>query len=98
MTPVTKEVYLATPLPPKLMTHMLVRQSGCFLSEDEDNCVAGIFFSKDRREEVIEVEEEPVFISVPGIDDEVELLTQGRWMAGYARVSRCVNISLTGYA
>ncbi|KIK65287.1 hypothetical protein GYMLUDRAFT_38722 [Collybiopsis luxurians FD-317 M1] len=43
---------------------------------------AGIFFSKDRREDVIEVEEEPVFVSVPGFDQEVELMTQGNWMAG----------------
>ncbi|KAJ4478043.1 hypothetical protein J3R30DRAFT_3478428 [Lentinula aciculospora] len=45
---------------------------------------AGIFFSKDRREEVIEIEEEPVFVSVPEIDQKVELMTQGRWMAGCA--------------
>ncbi|KAJ3999011.1 hypothetical protein F5050DRAFT_1893090 [Lentinula boryana] len=45
---------------------------------------AGIFFSKDRREEVIEVEEEPIFVSVPEVDQKVQLMTQGKWMAGCA--------------
>ncbi|KAJ4481506.1 ubiquitin conjugating enzyme family protein [Lentinula edodes] len=45
---------------------------------------AGIFFSKDRREEVIEIEEESVFVSVPEINEKVEVMTQGRWMAGCA--------------
>ncbi|KAI0711061.1 ubiquitin conjugating enzyme family protein [Cerioporus squamosus] len=43
---------------------------------------AGIFFSKDRREEVIEVEEEPELINVPGIAEKVPLMTQGQWMKG----------------
>ncbi|EJF62236.1 ubiquitin conjugating enzyme family protein [Dichomitus squalens] len=43
---------------------------------------AGIFFSKDRREEVIEVEEEPEFVTIPGIKEKVPLLTQGQWMKG----------------
>ncbi|KAJ3757032.1 hypothetical protein EV360DRAFT_46899 [Lentinula raphanica] len=43
---------------------------------------AGIFFSKDRREEVIEVEEEPVFVAVPECDQKLEVMTQGKWMAG----------------
>ncbi|KAF5393669.1 hypothetical protein D9757_000044 [Collybiopsis confluens] len=47
---------------------------------------AGIFFSKERREDVIEVEEEPVFVSIPGIDIELELMTQGKWMAGCPEV------------
>ncbi|KAI0682282.1 ubiquitin conjugating enzyme family protein [Cerioporus squamosus] len=43
---------------------------------------AGIFFSKDRREEVIEVEEEPELINVPGVAEKVPLMTQGQWMKG----------------
>ncbi|KAI0775857.1 ubiquitin conjugating enzyme family protein [Trametes elegans] len=43
---------------------------------------AGIFFSKDRREEVIEVEEEPELVHVPGVTDKVPLMTQGQWMKG----------------
>ncbi|KAI0737682.1 ubiquitin conjugating enzyme family protein [Daedaleopsis nitida] len=43
---------------------------------------AGIFFSKDRREEVIEVEEEPELVSMPGIAEKVPLMTQGQWMKG----------------
>ncbi|KAI0371531.1 ubiquitin conjugating enzyme family protein [Pilatotrama ljubarskyi] len=43
---------------------------------------AGIFFSKDRREEVIEVEEEPEYISMPGVTEKVPLMTQGQWMKG----------------
>lgn len=41
----------------------------------------GIFFSKDRREEVIEVEETPVFVTV-GDNLKVPLMTQGEWMKG----------------
>ncbi|KAI0650839.1 ubiquitin conjugating enzyme family protein [Trametes meyenii] len=43
---------------------------------------AGIFFSKDRREEVIEVEEEPEMAIVPGMNEKVPLMTQGQWMKG----------------
>ncbi|OCH94539.1 ubiquitin conjugating enzyme family protein [Obba rivulosa] len=43
---------------------------------------AGIFFSKDRREEVIEVEEEPQVVLVPEANIEVPLMTQGQWMKG----------------
>ncbi|KAH8105029.1 hypothetical protein DFH11DRAFT_1645277 [Phellopilus nigrolimitatus] len=43
---------------------------------------AGIFFSKDRREEVIEVEEEPETVTVPGCADALKLMTQGQWMKG----------------
>lgn len=31
---------------------------------------------------MIEVEEEPLFVSVPGIDEHVELMSQGKFMAG----------------
>lgn len=41
---------------------------------------AGIFFSKDRREEVIEVEETPEVVHLDGL--EVSLMTQGEWMKG----------------
>ncbi|KAH7887767.1 hypothetical protein F5I97DRAFT_1805231 [Phlebopus sp. FC_14] len=43
---------------------------------------AGIFFSKDRREEVIEVEEEAETALVPDPKEPVKLLTQGEWMKG----------------
>ncbi|KAJ3556879.1 hypothetical protein NM688_g1784 [Phlebia brevispora] len=41
---------------------------------------AGIFFSKDRREEVIEVEEEPEGATIQ--NEQVKLMTQGQWMKG----------------
>ncbi|KAH9939957.1 ubiquitin conjugating enzyme family protein [Amylocystis lapponica] len=43
---------------------------------------AGIFFSKDRREEVIEVEEEAEVVFVPDVDQDATLMTQGQWMKG----------------
>ncbi|KAI0638576.1 ubiquitin conjugating enzyme family protein [Trametes polyzona] len=43
---------------------------------------AGIFFSKDRREEVIEVEEEPEMVLMPGSSGKIPLMTQGQWMKG----------------
>ncbi|PCH40762.1 hypothetical protein WOLCODRAFT_136978 [Wolfiporia cocos MD-104 SS10] len=43
---------------------------------------AGIFFSKDRREEVIEVEEEPEMALMPDVTARVPLMTQGQWMKG----------------
>ncbi|KAH9854945.1 ubiquitin conjugating enzyme family protein [Lenzites betulinus] len=43
---------------------------------------AGIFFSKDRREEVIEVEEEPEMVILSGSTEKVPLMTQGQWMKG----------------
>ncbi|KAL4075903.1 hypothetical protein J3A83DRAFT_4089853 [Scleroderma citrinum] len=42
----------------------------------------GIFFSKERREEVIEVEEEAEFATLPAFPDSVKLMTQGEWMKG----------------
>ncbi|KAH9927315.1 uncharacterized protein B0H18DRAFT_1004044 [Fomitopsis serialis] len=43
---------------------------------------AGIFFSKDRRDEVIEVEEEPETALVLDVNEEASLMTQGQWMKG----------------
>ncbi|KAF4619548.1 hypothetical protein D9613_005238 [Agrocybe pediades] len=43
---------------------------------------SGIFFSKDRREEVIEIEECPEAVYIPEIDDTVPILSQGQWMKG----------------
>ncbi|KAG8780663.1 hypothetical protein FRC12_022727 [Ceratobasidium sp. 428] len=43
---------------------------------------AGIFFSKDRKEEVIEVEEEPELVYIPGKPEPVPLMTQSEWMKG----------------
>jgi len=45
-------------------------------------CNIGIFFSKDRREEVIEVEEEPELVPIPGSSTPVKIMTQGQWMKG----------------
>lgn len=42
----------------------------------------GIFFSKDRREEVIEVEEEPEVVLISEVNERVKLMTQGQWMKG----------------
>jgi len=46
------------------------------------SCSTGIFFSKDRREEVIEVEEEAEILQVPGTTERVKIMTQGQWMKG----------------
>lgn len=43
---------------------------------------AGVFFSKDRREEVIEVEEEPETAFMPDTNEQVKIMTQGQWMKG----------------
>ncbi|KAF8165369.1 hypothetical protein B0H34DRAFT_780271 [Crassisporium funariophilum] len=43
---------------------------------------SGIFFSKDRREEVIEIEEYPETVHIPGSSETVNLLSQGQWMKG----------------
>ncbi|KAF8913873.1 hypothetical protein CPB84DRAFT_1669268 [Gymnopilus junonius] len=43
---------------------------------------AGIFFSKDRKEEVIEVEEVPEIMVIDETKETVPLLTQGQWMKG----------------
>ena len=42
----------------------------------------GIFFSKDRREEVIEVEEDPEIVMIPGTNQTIKTMTQGQWMKG----------------
>lgn len=46
------------------------------------NPISGIFFSKDRREEVIEVEEEPEVVLISEVNERVKLMTQGQWMKG----------------
>ncbi|THH13280.1 hypothetical protein EW146_g6917 [Bondarzewia mesenterica] len=43
---------------------------------------AGIFFSKDRREEVIEVEEQSETVHVIKANEDVQLMTQSQWMKG----------------
>jgi len=45
-------------------------------------CSTGIFFSKDRREEVIEIEEEAEILQLPGTTERVKIMTQGQWMKG----------------
>lgn len=42
----------------------------------------GIFFSKDRREEVIEIEEDPELVQLKGYKEPVKLISQGQWMKG----------------
>lgn len=42
----------------------------------------GIFFSKDRREEVIEIEEDLETLVIPGIGKAVKAMNQGQWMKG----------------
>jgi hypothetical protein len=44
--------------------------------------LSGIFFSKDRREEVIEVEEDAEMAQLPGFIEGVKIMTQGQWMKG----------------
>lgn len=43
---------------------------------------SGIFFSKERREEVIEIEEDPELAYIPEMRENVKLMTQGQWMKG----------------
>ncbi|KAI0041565.1 hypothetical protein FA95DRAFT_1548568 [Auriscalpium vulgare] len=43
---------------------------------------AGVFFSKDRREEVIEVEEQSEVVHLLKENEDVSLLTQSQWMKG----------------
>ena len=48
-----------------------------------DRCFrAGVFFSKDRREEVIEVGEEPEMVTISGTSQTIQVMTQGQWMKG----------------
>ena len=42
---------------------------------------SGIFFSKDRREEVIEVEEAPEYAKTPGYN-QLKIMSQGEFMSG----------------
>ncbi len=42
----------------------------------------GVFFSKERREEVIEVEEEPETAYMQAVSDRIKLMTQSQWMKG----------------
>ncbi|KAG6919415.1 hypothetical protein DXG01_006298 [Tephrocybe rancida] len=51
--------------------------TGLFLT-----ALPGIFFSKDRKEEVIEVEEQPEVVKLSGFNEPVKLMTQGEWMKG----------------
>ncbi|PPQ84259.1 hypothetical protein CVT25_011906 [Psilocybe cyanescens] len=43
---------------------------------------SGIFFSKDRREEVIEIDEIPETILIDEANETIPLVTQGQWMKG----------------
>jgi hypothetical protein len=57
---------------------MLVRPLTCALTSG----ILGIFFSKDRREEVVEVEEDVETASIPEAQQPIPLMTQSQWMKG----------------
>jgi hypothetical protein len=61
--------------------HMLASAPFVFCSFVFDG-FEGVFFSKDRREEVIEVEEEPETAFMPDTNEQVKIMTQGQWMKG----------------
>jgi hypothetical protein len=66
-----------------MLIHMPV--SACFTKFCAHSLTAvfiGIFFSKDRREEVIEVEEDAETRQIPGTNERVKIMTQGQWMKG----------------
>jgi hypothetical protein len=42
----------------------------------------GIFFSKDRKEDVIEIEEEPERVFVPSSEEPLETMSNGEFMKG----------------
>lgn len=67
-------------MPHRLQTLMQVR----ILHNLTDACSkeVGVFFSKDRREEVIEIEEEPELVFVPDANEQAKIMTQGQWMKG----------------
>ena len=65
-----------------MQTLMLVWFIGRFGMRESLTLLLGIFFSKDRREEVIEVEEEPETVFVPDADEQAKIMTQGQWMKG----------------
>jgi hypothetical protein len=65
-------------------TRIRMRVSGlaCCLTRRFECWRVGIFFSKDRHEEVIEVEEEPETVIIAGVDRPVKLMSQSEWMKG----------------
>lgn len=48
---------------------------------------AGIFFSKTRREEVVEVDEEPEYVQNAALGQKLPILTRGDWMRGCPEAS-----------
>ncbi|KAG2137096.1 hypothetical protein DEU56DRAFT_946556 [Suillus clintonianus] len=61
--------------------HMLASSPLCLFIRYFDG-FEGVFFSKDRREEVIEVEEEPETAFMPDTNEQLKIMTQGQWMKG----------------
>ena len=59
--------------------------AGLYSLRVSENCLTvylGIFFSKDRRETVIEAEEDPEIVQATDYHEPLKVRTQGRWMKG----------------
>ncbi|KAG9045669.1 hypothetical protein FS837_005881 [Tulasnella sp. UAMH 9824] len=56
------------------------------MDEDDDD-EEGIFFSKSRREEVVEVDEEPEYVQNAALGQKLPILTRGDWMRGCPEAS-----------
>lgn len=65
-----------------MLTLTLVRHFIFSIYHEYKTARIGIFFSKDRREEVIEVEEDPEIVTIPGTTFTTKAMTQGQWMKG----------------
>lgn len=66
----------------KSLTLTLVRNATLLRRFQLTRKLIGIFFSKDRKDEVIEIEEEPETYIFHETGTEVPLMTQGEWMRG----------------
>jgi hypothetical protein len=67
---------------PSKPTRTPVRYYNSYVRPISQSSSPGIFFSKDRREEVIEVEEEPEIVTISGFKEPLTLMSQGQWMKG----------------
>ncbi len=73
-----QSMQIAKTMPMSTRTQVLVCAFGRILYKVRP----GIFFSKDRREEVIEVEEDSQTTTIAGSEAPVKLMMQGEWMKG----------------
>lgn len=65
------------------LIHMQVsRNNQCTCNKMANFVYLGIFFSKDRKEEVIEIEEEPELVKLKEYPEPLKLISQGQWMKG----------------